>query len=79
MDGQNVHKCTVSKKGAKFHLTLNDKDSLTIDDSFTLFDEVIETQVGDNKKLTLQLISKEAGGHIGLQYLGTKVNNPYLA
>lgn len=71
-NNQQEHKCKVSKQGDKFVVTLNDADTLTIDDSFTLFDEVIDTALGDNEKLTLQLISKEASGNINLQYLGTK-------
>ena len=70
---QVAHKCQISKEGDKFLVTLNDENSLTVSDSFTLFDEVINTNIG-NENLTLQLISKEASGCINLQYLGTKVS-----
>ncbi|CAF0847478.1 unnamed protein product [Brachionus calyciflorus] len=73
-NSQKEHKCRVEKKDGKFVVILDDADTLTIDDSFTLFDEVIDTSLGDNQKLTLQLISKESSGNINLQYLGTKYN-----
>jgi len=46
---------------------------LTIQDSFTLNDEVIRTQVNETDPVTMQLISKDASGQVELQYMGTKV------
>ena len=67
------HACRLTANAtAGFELTVNSKDRLTVSDSFTLFDEVINARINDND-ITLQLISRTPNGEINLQYLGTKV------
>ena len=49
------HTCQLrANANAGFELTVNGKDQLTVSDSFTLFDEVLNARVNDND-LTLQL------------------------
>lgn len=57
-----------------FQITINDTEKLTIQDSFTLSDEVIKTQVNETDQVTMQLISKDSSGQVELQYMGTKVS-----
>jgi hypothetical protein len=67
------HPCVLTADSkAGFELLINGKDKLTVADSFTLFDEVLNTKVNNND-LTLQLISRNPNGEVNLQYLGTKV------
>jgi hypothetical protein len=67
------HDCRLTATSSGFELTLNDKDQLTVSDTFTLSDEVLHTKINNNE-LTLQLISRSPSGEMNLQYLGTKVS-----
>jgi hypothetical protein len=67
------YKCAVRKSGNKFHVRINEKKQLTIEDSFELNDEVLNVAFDQDETLILQLVSKHANGNIILQYLGTKV------
>ena len=65
------HKCRLSRDGDQFVVSIDEKFTLTVSDSFTLFDEVLNTKV-NSSELTLQLLSRHSDGEINLQYLGTK-------
>lgn len=65
----------VTRKGAQYEITIDGQDTITIDDTFQLSDEVLDITLNKNQNLTLQLVSKEHNGNINLQYLGTKVTN----
>ena len=66
----NYH-CKVTKKDKQYVLNIDDKINLTVEDTFTLYDEVLNTKI-NNEDLTLQLISRKDNGDCILQYLGTK-------
>lgn len=65
----------VTRKEAQYEITINGQDTITIDDTFQLSDEVLDIKLNKDQNLTLQLVSKEHNGNINLQYLGTKVTN----
>lgn len=65
------YNCNISKKENKFMVKINDQE-LTLEDSFSLSDLVINAKFNDNEKLTMQLLSKSSNGSINLQYMGTK-------
>lgn len=71
LEGDNKHKISLTRKDNQFVVTINGKTTLNVDDSFTLYDEVLNTKI-NSQDLTIQLLSRNASGEINLQYLGTK-------
>ena len=71
-DGKQ-NKCHVKNSGNHFSVTINDTCRIDVEDSFNLNDHLIKTTMGDDNKVTMQLLSKGANGEIAIQYMGTKV------
>lgn len=73
--GADYH-CLVSKtnKNQNFQVTINGQQHYSVADSFSLNAFVINTQINNKENLTLQLISRDDGGDMQLQYLGTRFN-----
>lgn len=64
--------CEVKKQDNKFLISINGQTS-ELEDNFSLSDSVVHANFGQADKLTMQLISRDNGGQISLQYMGTKV------
>jgi hypothetical protein len=62
----------VTKQDNKFSISI-DGEKLELEDNFNLNDSVIHANFGKADKTTMQFLSKDNGGSIVLQYMGTKV------
>lgn len=73
IQNKKEYNCEVTKQDNKFQIIIDGQTSV-LEDNFNLSDSVIHANFGQEDKLTMQLISKNDGGEISLQYMGTKVS-----
>jgi len=73
MANEKPHNVQISKTNNLFTVKIGDQFSAEVEDSFNLNDAVIRTHISSQQELlTMQLMSRDVGGAISLQYMGTK-------
>lgn len=71
--GEQNFTCKAKLVNGVYEITINGEETIKIEDSFTLNDFVLNTNIND-EPVTMQMIQSSPSGHITMQYMGTKYN-----